>query len=410
MMKQKRTWKRCLCVLLTVALFAVTPGTALGAQKPEWRYEDSILVRITVDEPKAFSLEDFPGIDCEKVFVLDKLTHEQNDISDQLVLMLNKSNDAKIKESIEKLLALPGVTRAEKNYEYVPNGAYLTLSRSYLYLSVGETADVVVKDVNFGRNQNRILGICFRPDPTYFDPDSFQKDTFSGYGISRFWPEIQGTLSRILKPDFRPEELEAQKSEGGAYYGLSGTKNESIFDTVTHMAASPEISSVYIATERTVGTDVYTSPKYLNTTGSSIDEDIIIEKREDEWWTIENANIADCTLFLGADTPSFTQYNKATIQGLKAGITKLTCERSLYDAYVSSDCTIIVYEPGSKNNPGDIDHDGWISPDDALQVLKHAARLITLDEDSKQTADLNQDNDVTADDALLMLKIIVGLI
>ena len=410
MMKRKRTWKRCLCVLLTLTLLAVTPRNAFGAEKPEWRYEDSILVSITVDESKAFSPEDFPGIDCKKVFVLEKLIHEQDDISYQLVLMLNSPNDAKIKESIEKLLTLPGVTHVKKNYEYVPYEAYLTLSRSYLYLSVGETADVVVKDVDFGRNRNHILGIRFRPDPEFFDPDSFQKDTFSQYGISRFWPEIQGTLSRILEPDFRPEELEAQKSEGGAYYGLSGAKNESIFDTFTHMAASPEISSVYIATERSVGTDVYTSLKYLNTTGSSFDDDTVIEKREDEWWTIGNANIAAYSLSVGADTPWITHFDKATIQGLEAGITRLTCERSLYDAYVSSDCTIIVYEPDSKNNPGDINHDGSVSVDDALQVLEHIVGLISLEEDSIRTADLDQDNNITVADALLMLKITVGLL
>ena len=408
MMKQKRTWKQHLCALLMVSLLAAVPGSAFGAQKPEWRYEDSILVSITVDESKAFSPEDFPGIDCKKVFILEKLTHKQDDISYQLVLMLNNPNDAKIKESIEKLLMLPGVTHAEKNYEYVSNRAYLTLSHSYLYLPIGETADVVVKDVDFGINQNRILGIWFRPDPTYFDPDSFQKNTFSEYGISRFWPSIQGTLSRILKPEFRPEELEAQKSEGGAYYGLAGDKNESLFDTVARMAASPEISSVYISTERTVGTEVYTSPKYLNIAGSSFDDDTVIEKREDEWWTIENANIAAYTLSVGADTPLITRYNKATIQGLETGITKLTCERSYYDAYVSSDCTIIVYEPGSKNNPGDIDHDGIISTDDAFQVLKHATGQISLDENSRQIADLDQDYNVTTDDAMLMLKIVVG--
>lgn len=41
--------------------------------------------------------------------------------------------------------------------------------------------------------------------------------------------------------------------------------------------------------------------------------------------------------------------------------------------YALNSCPIIVYEPGSENNPGDINHDGVISTDDALLMLKITA-------------------------------------
>ena len=390
MMKRKRTWKQHLCALLMVALLAAVPGTALALDpdEVEWKYEDSILINVVVDESKSFSPEDFPGLDCKKIFVLEKKQVEEGS-EYQLVLKLDKRGETEMEEALEKVQQLPMVTHAERDFENAHPKSTLTLNRSCLYLAVNETADVFVENVELhGGFMYGYIGISFTPDPASFNQDLLQKDSFSSYGITRFWPHIQGFLQYILKPNSRPEDLEAQKSESGIYYGLAGEDNEYLFETLAALASSPEFPRVSIVRDPIVG---------------------LAAPGEYENWYI--GDIAEYSLSGGnLDYVLKNMINQtATIRGLQPGITTLTCSRHKSgSATATSDCTIIVYEPGSKNNPGDIDHDGIISTDDASQALKHATGQISLDENSRQIADLDQDYNITTDDALLMLKIVVG--
>ena len=390
MMKQKRTWKRCLCALLMFALLAAVPGSALALDpdEVEWSYDDSILVNVVAEKSIAFSPEDFPGINCKKIFVLEKKPVEDG-FEYQLVLQLDKQGDAEMEDALGKVQELPMVIHAERDFENAHPKSTLTLNRSCLYLAVNETADVFVKNVELhGGHMYGYTGICFTPDPASFNQDQFQKDSFTHYIITRFWPDIAGKGSGILLSGFRPEDLEAKKSDNGIYYGLAGENNEYLFKALAIMASSSDFPRVSIVREPIVGA----------------------LPGEYEYWSVGNSKIAECSLSGGEK--DYTLINQtATIRGLKPGITSLTCTRGKgYPATAASDCTIIVYEPGSKNNPGDIDHDGSVTANDALQVLKYASKQISLTERNKQIADLNQDNNVDACDALLMLKIVAKLL
>lgn len=59
---------------------------------------------------------------------------------------------------------------------------------------------------------------------------------------------------------------------------------------------------------------------------------------------------------------------------------------------------------------GDLDGNGNITADDALAVLKHVVGSEVLGDSGKPFADVNGDGSVTADDALDILKMVVGLI
>lgn len=410
-MKGKGNWRRWFSTALIMALLSSLPGSAFGAEKPEWRYGESILVEVKVNESKTFSPEDFPVIDCKKVFVLEKRTREDG-VEYQLVLIPDASKKTTtLKEDIEKLLTLPIVTHAERNHVLVtPQEFFLTLNHTCLYLAVDEVADVTIEDC-YLYDEDRIFGFGFEPDSAYFDMDSLRKDSFLEYGITSFWPEIQGQLSLIIRPESRPEELEAQKSENGYYYGIAGNANEHIFEVLNNMAAAPQFPFVSIVKMWRVGENSCfksTSAKGIHLMKSRPDS----EKRFDESWHMENTDIAAYTLSGGTNANLWDNsiWKTATVRGLKAGITKIICEESKYDSHVASGCTVIVYEPGGKNNPGDMDHDGVVSTDDVLQVLKHSVGLISLDETVKRTADLNQDNFVDEKDALLMLKITAGIL
>ena len=390
MMKRKRTWKRCLCALMMVALLAAVPGSALALDpdEVEWKYEDSILINVVVDKSRAFSPEDFLGLDCKKIFVLEKKQIEKG-FEYQLVLKLNKRGAAEMEEALEKVQKLPMVIHAERDFENAHPKSTLTLNRSCLYLAVNETADVFVKNAELhGGFMYGYTGVSFTPNPASFNLDQLQKDSFLNYGITRFWPDIPGKGSGILLSGFRPEDLEATKSESGIYYGLTGEDSEYLFDSLAALASSPEFPRVSIVRNPIVGA----------------------LPGEYEYWDIGNSKIAECSLSGGKQ--DYTLINQtATIRGLQPGITSLTCMRGKsYPATATSNCTIIVYEPGSKNNPGDINHDGSLNTQDALQVLEYTAKLISLDKDSRQIADLTQDDKVNAIDALLMLQIAAKLL
>ena len=59
---------------------------------------------------------------------------------------------------------------------------------------------------------------------------------------------------------------------------------------------------------------------------------------------------------------------------------------------------------------GDVNKDGEITVEDALLILKHVVGLSTLDEETKGLADTDGNGQITTNDALQVLKYAVGLI
>ena len=59
---------------------------------------------------------------------------------------------------------------------------------------------------------------------------------------------------------------------------------------------------------------------------------------------------------------------------------------------------------------GDVDGDGFVNVNDALEILKIVVGLIELDDNAKKAADVNGDNVINVNDALDVLKKVVGLI
>ena len=53
---------------------------------------------------------------------------------------------------------------------------------------------------------------------------------------------------------------------------------------------------------------------------------------------------------------------------------------------------------------GDVNQDNEINAKDALEVLKHAAKIVTLEGDALTAADANKDGSINAQDALAILK------
>ena len=386
MMKRKRTWKRCLCALFAAALLAAVPRSTLGASNVKnWSYENSILISVLVEKEQNFTPADFPEINCNGLWIVEKTTTEQG-ILYELILTLKNEYLAKVDEAIQAISQSKLVKSAQQNRKYATPKSTISLSKSVIYLKTGDTANLSIQDVNLVEDPFQNMGIAFSINPELFNEDTLEKDSFLEYDISRFWPNTEKAEEILIE---QPDELEAQKSEDSKYYGWI-PDTDAIFNTVDTLAQLPEISSVSIVRMAVPG-------------GAPPSEDWFVNKMEILDLSLSGGDIA---AGFGEGGPRLNQ--TATIKGLKQGISTLTVERTAPNAHASAHCTVIVYKPGSKNNPGDVNHDGILSPIDALQVLEHVAGPDSLDEDTKQAADLNQDNDVTPADALLMLDIIAA--
>ena len=387
-MKRKRTWKRYLCALLMGALLAAIPGSALGASEAgTWTYENSILITVLVEKEQNFTPADFPEIDCNALWIVEKTTTGQG-ILYELILTLKNGDSTEISEAIQAVSQSKIVKSAQRTEKYATPKSTVSLNKSVVYLKAGDTIDLTIQDVNLVENPFQNIGIAFSINPELFEEDTLEKDSFLEYGISRFWPNTEKREEILIE---KPGKLEAQKSEDGKYYGWIPDTN-TIFNTINTLAQLPEISSVSIVRMAVPGG---TPPS--------------------EYWSVNKIEILDLSLSGGDIAAGFGEggprlNQTATIKGLKQGISTLTVERTAPNAHASAHCTVIVYEPGSKNNPGDINHDGSLTTNDALQVLKHAANITSLDENNCQAADLNQDNKVNTTDALMILKIVAGLL
>lgn len=248
--------------------------------------------------------------------------------------------------------------------------------------------DLSIQDVDLAENSFQNIGIVFSINPRFYDEDMLKKDSFLKYGISRFWPNTEKREEILIE---KPEELEGVRSEDATYYGLVKSEDD-LFETVNALAKLPEILSVSIVRKAFPGGE----PPY-------------------EEWTVDKTEYVNLKLSGGTIAEGFNENGPrlnqiAAIEGIKQGIAVIEVSRGGFGANAEAKCIVIVYEPGSKYNPGDLNHNGEIDAKDALQALKHSVGLVSLNEADKQTVDLNQDNEVDAGDALLMLKIAVGIL
>lgn len=72
--------------------------------------------------------------------------------------------------------------------------------------------------------------------------------------------------------------------------------------------------------------------------------------------------------------------------------------------------TVAVYEFTGEPQLGDVNQDGLVTAEDALDILKSVVGLLEADETFKTLGDMDGNGEITAEDALEVLKKVVGLI
>lgn len=120
------------------------------------------------------------------------------------------------------------------------------------------------------------------------------------------------------------------------------------------------------------------------------------------------------TALLCMDTITFTSSDEAIVQidengVVTAGAAGVAYITATLDNGVSAVRKITV-EDSAKRMPGDLDNDQAVTASDALAVLKYVVRLQQFDAAQMEAADVTGDGAVRAEDALCILKKVVGLI
>ena len=114
-------------------------------------------------------------------------------------------------------------------------------------------------------------------------------------------------------------------------------------------------------------------------------------------------------LYTSSDESIATVDEAGLVTPHKAGIVRITIQSE--DGYASRTCYITVAATQDETPTftlGDVDHDGNITTDDALAVLKYAVGIQSAFDIS--LSDCDNDGKITTDDALIILKHAVGLI
>ncbi len=104
-----------------------------------------------------------------------------------------------------------------------------------------------------------------------------------------------------------------------------------------------------------------------------------------------------------------------TTTELGLSVAELGLGTEVADIEVKPDATVTMNVSEDPNTPepvkaGDVNQDGNIDASDALLILKHAARMETLEGDALKAADVNTDTSVNSTDALDVLKYAAHLI
>lgn len=111
-------------------------------------------------------------------------------------------------------------------------------------------------------------------------------------------------------------------------------------------------------------------------------------------------------------TICFTSSRRVAKDGIEVAlgleVIELGFDTEVADIEVDADAVVTLNKTEATPEPtvllGDVNADTKINAQDALEILKHAAKMITLEGDALTAADANKDNKINSNDALAVLK------
>lgn len=228
---------RSIGLFLMVLIISVSTCPVIRAESEvtdqvEWTYDNSMVVTVEVDAVRDFMPEDFPGLFCTNVIIVNKAPIDGG-WRYTLILQFEQEDDYLIGRKIEQALQFPMVTSADRN-AYVPLGGYVYLEDSLRYVPVGGNIRLQIADWQIYGTSYTDMGITFSIDTTAFGEEVPSKETLAEYGVTGIWPEMDTTKDGILLTC--PSYLEGTKSETDVYYATIDTTRYSCIEVVDRLA------------------------------------------------------------------------------------------------------------------------------------------------------------------------------
>ena len=387
--------KKILTYLLSVVviLSLVPTVSAIAAEKtPITDGQNSIIVYSTVEEERDFGAEDFPEVDCNDVYVIDK-DKIVGGYTYTLVLTVNDDMDATLDAVTENAL----VTRAEEDDLTGFPASTAELDKSDITLLVGQTATIDIASMDL-YGHDIVFGVTFVVDHDIISMDDIEYGCFADCGIEDFW----GVPDESLDEDFwlslaftsGSNYVDNQPTESGVYCGyfvdggsFSNVPVKEVVEYIDALSNKNGIIEAHLYTEDSVPPG---SP------GAN------------EIWTVNDDSVLSITTYGGIRLYVDSYIDQtAEIFGIAPGTATVTYVYS-GSAYATAQCTVSVV------SPADVNGDNSLNSLDAAQILKYDADIINGETwqgcDGYTTGDFNNDGEVNSLDAAGILKFDANLL
>ena len=380
--------KKILSLLLAMLIFcqgavlvSAVESSESSAEAVEWTYDNSMLVKINTEEAKIFTPEDFPDMNCIQVLTTEKI-RTGTGYSYELMLIFDTTDGFDWQTTAEALLEDGRAIEVTRNIyakDYNMKHCTFTLTAEELHVPVGGKAWLEIKEedyIGYSYNTWNEKAIIFTVDPAIIDEDAFTPESFTDFGIYRFFAEndeldLDGLI--ILNPS----EYSGIKSDYHRYYGAIEYSYLGYEDCLKAADALSKIEGI-------TSVSVYTLPSPLGTITS-------------EHWRADSENIS--LSLSGGVVPDYPggPYNQtAEITGVNVGDAVVTVSKRL-----AASCKVTVYLADANN-------DGECNSLDAALVLKYDADL-TEETEELLLCDMNSDGVVNSLDAAFILRYDAGL-
>ncbi len=180
-------------------------------------------------------------------------------------------------------------------------------------------------------------------------------------------------------------------SESAPAGKVSATARDTIAPTIYHTPVNQGYANNNLTISCTISDNiaVQSATLYYRTTGDS------------EWksLTMMKANNRFSAVIFGSEV---------TMDGLQYYISATDGTNTVTRGSAESPFTIVVKDPSTLNNMGDVDGDGVITTKDALMIIKAINDEIILTDDQFHRADLNGNNELSSSEALRILQYVNG--
>lgn len=371
--------KKIIATVMSLTLLFGVCGTgtvsAKTQEKTKIQEKNCIQLDVNVEEKTVFGTGSFPETNCSEVYVAE-MGKKDNGYVYTLVLAYDGNADVALeKEKLSENTEFE-IENIKEN-TYYTNNSEMSLSEETVFLKVGQTKEISIKELNLREKSEKDYLIAMSLNRKVSESEQSILDKFAKYDICRMV-----SFNEAKQEGYLPEKFQGWNS------GFVGWTDENTLqrcvETVDALVKVDFVNAIAIF---------------------AVDAETDL-KSEYENWIISDDEIASISLKGGelyAGSTDKLKNQTADVTGVIPGEAVLKVERCDNGMPAKKECLINVYLPG------DVNLNNKIEAEDALEALKDVANMEELDELASRAADVDENGVIAAEDALGILKSVARL-